>query len=131
MSWSKGTLVENFNDAIPVGNSVEHLGPASVVNDKEALAIHKTGGHIASLETSEEVFLRENFEQRDYFDSSLEVQHQIAQEMEMPVTEMFIHNNEPTDDLQPENRSVKTQKVDQKIKLGIGLAIAYFIFTKK
>lgn len=126
-------LVNPFDEVAGDTRVVQHMGPQTVQNDGNA--IYRTGKNIPSLEITEEVFLRENFDMRDDFDSALAVENEVQTEMAMPVVESVITNTEiPPEDL-PEGRAEKAMgpKITKEkiLKYAPIAAIAYLLLFRK
>jgi hypothetical protein len=69
----------------------EGLDPFSSVTVHD-LAHNVKGGYIESMETSEEVFLQQNFDQRHDFDCAIDIEDQIKAEMQSPIVAVYNDN---------------------------------------
>lgn len=118
-----------------------HLGPATVQQESPnfdaqwGVAVHSELD-IVSMESMEEVFLNENFDNRPAFDSALDVESQIYDEMNSPVMEVVTSNTEIETQELPEGRPVKSSFLagldkDKLIKYGAFAAVAFIIFRGK
>lgn len=127
-------VVNPFGEVVGDTRVVQHLGPSTVTNNDDYMKVYGTGQSLSSMELSEEVFLGQNFDNRDYYDSALPVEYQIDQEMGSQVVEVMPHNSEITDkhlvEGSPrETLADKIKKIDKKDAI-IGAALL-FLFLRK
>lgn len=110
---------------------VTHMGPSTVQNQS---TVDRNKG--VMIESMEDVFLNENFDMRDEFDSAISVQNQVMDEMTMPVMETVTTNSEiPDADLEKSLPSSPVEKIlknkNQLIKYGAIAAAAFILLRGK
>lgn len=129
-------LVNPLNEIAGDTRAVTYLGPATVTNSVDLGAEFRKGKYIPSLENMEEVFLNENFDTRDYFDSSLEVEQSLMEEMASPVVETQMNNSEIDPADLPEGTApvmlgpIKMTK-ENMFKVGVGAVLAFLVLRGK
>lgn len=136
-SRSPKPVVNPFGSVVGDTRVVQHLGPSTVDNDNAFMKVYGKGKSISSMEKSEEVFLGENFDTRDYFDSALTAQYQIEEEMESPVVEVMPHNSEITssdllegEPVQGLLDKIKSLDSDKVFKVGVAAVLTYLVITR-
>lgn len=136
-SSSPKPIVNPFGEVLGDTRVVQHLGPSTVDNDNAFMKVYGKGKSISSMEKSEEVFLGENFDTRDYFDSALTAQYQIEEEMASPVVEVMPHNSEITssdllegEPVQGVLDKIKSLDSDKVFKVGVAAVLTYLVITR-
>lgn len=119
-----------FDPDMPADRVVEYMGPDTVTPSP------KLKREWESQEYREDVFLNENFDDRDYFDSSLGVEQDIMSEMFSPVVASYTSNSEEADiDYQGDKAHLKSSEkkidTDKLFKIGVGASILFLLFRGK